>query len=317
MELPAFSAARRRVAAEPAEEAEELQGPQSCVPAVSGLIILVLLFVLTAGAMSSRRGGAGAAAPAGLGSAEAAGPAAPHLGHRRDPGAGRPAVPAPAGREALVLLDDDLRATCEQGDEQYMRDCLWPSNYAAYTLHKRAALVANGSTCSSLGFVFLRINPLFAGARRAALSLASALSRSRLSRSSPFVEQGLLARREQRLQQQRSGGRGYRRDGSKPFGCVPAPAMSGAKRASKSNCVRGCAAAGQLMFQFHCLVSSLTSSMAYAPFGSSNDTSASPARSCTHENAPGSTTSERKSYKHGAESQRWRTAARTGSVSRL
>ena len=77
-----------------------------------------------------------------------------------------------------MLLDDDLRATCEQGDEQYMRDCLWPSNYAAYTLHKRAALVANGSTCSSLGFLFLRINPLFAGARRAALSLASALSLS-------------------------------------------------------------------------------------------------------------------------------------------
>ena len=168
MELPAFSAARRRVAAEPAEEEEELQGPQRCVPAVSGLtglIILVLLFV-TAGAMSSRRGGAGAAAPAGLGSAVAAGPAAPHLGHRRgDPGAGRPVVPAPTGREAIVLVDDDLRATCEQGDEQYMRDCLWPSNYAAYTLHKRAALVANGSTCSSLGFYFLRINAVFAGSR--------------------------------------------------------------------------------------------------------------------------------------------------------
>ena len=164
MELPAFSAARRRVAAEPAEEEEELQGPQRCVPAVSGLtglIILVLLFV-TAGAMSSRRGGAGAAAPAGLGSAVAVGPAAPHLGHRRgDPG---------AGSEAIVLLeqlDDDLHAasTCEQGDEQYMRDCLWPSNYAAYTLHKRAALVANGSTCSSLGFYFLRINAVFAGSR--------------------------------------------------------------------------------------------------------------------------------------------------------
>ena len=46
-----------------------------------------------------------------------------------------------------------------------MRDCLWPSNYAAYTLHKRAALVANGSTCSSLGFSFLRINAVFAGSR--------------------------------------------------------------------------------------------------------------------------------------------------------